>query len=124
MGQRRNLLTAHKACGAQTCSEGQVKGITCNNTKCYACNCEISNVKIKVVAQVQMFNSYGVTFFQAGGCGSMHHFSTELLSTSDSALFPYLNTDPPFIHGFLSFTLRSTSNSLHHTAINQHVQSR
>src|SRR5882724_1175500 len=52
------------------------------------------------------------------------HFSTNLLSTSESALIPYLNTDSPFIHGFPSFTLQSSLSSLHHTAINQHVQSR
>src|SRR5882724_3335492 len=45
-----------------------------------------------------------------------HHFSTELLSTFNSVLIPYLNTDSPFVHGFLSFTLQSSSNSLHHMA--------
>jgi len=54
----------------------------------------------------------------------MHHVSTELLSTSNSTLIPYLNTDSPFIHGFPSFTLQSSFNNLHHTAIEQHVQSR
>jgi len=38
----------------------------------------------------------------------LYHFSTELLSTSDSTLIPYLNTDSPFVHGFLSFTLWSS----------------
>jgi len=39
-------------------------------------------------------------------------------------LSQYLNTNSPFIHGFPSFSLWSSSNSLHHTAINQYVQSR
>src|SRR5882724_8851380 len=49
--------------------------------------------------------------------GITHHFSMELLSTSKSALIPYLNTDSPFVHGFPSFTLQSSSNSLCRTAI-------
>src|SRR5882724_10663202 len=62
-----------------------------------------------------MVNIYRVMFVQVGGCSKTHHFSMELLSTSDSTLIPYLNTDPQFIYGFLSFTLSSSSNSLHHT---------
>src|SRR5882724_8389634 len=38
-----------------------------------------------------------------------HHFSTGLLSTSNSTLIPYLNTDSPFAHGFPSYNLQSSS---------------
>jgi len=34
-----------------------------------------------------------------------HQFSMELLTTSNSVLIPYLNTDTPFIYGFPSFTI-------------------
>jgi len=54
----------------------------------------------------------------------MHHFSMEFLSTFWLCTYPYLNTDSPIIHGFPTFTLQSSLNSLHHTAIDQDVQSR
>jgi len=52
----------------------------------------------------------------------MHHFSMELLFNLDSVIIPIFKHWLPLIHGFPSFTLQSSSNSLHHTAINQHVQ--
>ena len=53
-----------------------------------------------------------------------HCFSTELLSTSNSALISIFKHQLPLLHGFPSFTLWSSLNSLHHTAIAQHVQAR
>jgi len=38
--------------------------------------------------------------------------------------YPLFKHHSTFIHGFPSFTLQSSSNSFHHTAIDQHVQSR
>jgi len=55
--------------------------------------------------------------------GIMHHFSMELLSTSNPVLISIYKHWLLLVHGFLSFILQSSLISLHRTAIDQHVQS-
>jgi len=56
--------------------------------------------------------------------GITHHFRTELLSTSDSILIPYLNTKLPIHHDFCLSPYNHHQTAFINTAIDQHVQSR